>query len=168
MIRKEAKDALMRWRGVIAAALIGAFGLRLLLATFGIMPWIGGLLVALSVVLLFASLQRMRFFSGHDGPGVVQVVEGQLSYFGPLDGGIVSLTEMNRIELDPTCQPACWRFFQGGQTPVHIPVNAEGAEQLFDIFARLPGIDTGRMLDELRGNAQKPVVIWRKDDLRLH
>ncbi len=168
MIRKEAKDALMRWRGVIVAALIGAFGLRLLLATFGIMPWIGGLLVALSVVMLFASLQRMRFFSGRDGPGVVQVVEGQLSYFGPLDGGIVSLTEMIRIELDPTCQPACWRFFQGGQNPVHIPVNAEGAEQLFDIFARLPGIDTGRMLDELRGNAQQPVVIWRKDDLRLH
>ncbi|NVO21875.1 hypothetical protein HJ526_03815 [Donghicola sp. C2-DW-16] len=168
MIRTEVKTALTRWRGVIIAALIGVFGLRLLVATFGFMPWIGGLLVVLSVVMIVSSLQRMRFSSGRGGPGVVQIIEGQLSYFGPLDGGAVALTEMTRIELDPTCKPACWRFYQTGQSPLHIPVNAEGADQLFDMFARLPGIDTSKMLDQLRGNAQRPVVIWRKDDLRLH
>lgn len=168
VIRPEAQETLKRWRGVILAGAIAAWGLRWFVTGVGIMPWLGAALIALGGVMAVASLQRMRFFQGRGGPGVVQVVEGQVAYFGPFDGGSVALTELTRLDLVPGADPACWRLHQLGQAPLEIPVTAEGAENLFDLFATLPGIDTPKMLAELRGNAQGPVVIWQNQRLRLH
>lgn len=168
MIRPEVKEALMRWRGVIASLVVAALGLWWLVTGFGFIPWIGAALLVAGIALALAALQKMRFSQGRGGPGVVEHLEGQVVYYGPDSGGVVALTELYRLELDPSRSPAVWRMYQTKMDTVEIPVTAEGADALFDIFSRLPGINTTRMIDELRSGAHDPVTIWRKDHLRLH
>ena len=43
-----------------------------------------------------------------------------------------------------------------------IPVDAEGADELFDAFAALPGLKTERMLAQLRSRPDLPVLIWER------
>ena len=99
---------------------------------------------------------------GVGGPGVVQVDEGQISYFGPLDGGAIALSELERLTLDHTSKPAHWVLDMPGQPQLHIPVTATGADALFDAFSALPGLRTERMLSEMRHSGAHQVVIWER------
>ncbi|NVO57861.1 hypothetical protein HW561_18850 [Rhodobacteraceae bacterium B1Z28] len=172
-IRPEAKLALWRWREVLVAAFVLTLGLSWISGPGGLLGWLGWVLVAVSVALAVIGVQRARFRTGAGGPGVVTVDEGQITYLGPLDGGIFATREIERLALDPTSNPAHWILDQPGQPTLHIPVNAEGAEALFDVFSNLPGLKTEQMLSELNGGAAHPVVIWerhpsRPAHLRLH
>jgi hypothetical protein len=91
------------------------------------------------------------------------VDEGQVTYFGPLTGGTVALREMSRLILDGAQRPAHWRLEQPDHAPVMIPVNADGADFLFDAFASLPGLKTENMLVQLRDAPTKPVLIWERE-----
>ena len=106
--------------------------------------------------------QRARFGFGAQGRGAVEVDERQITYFGPLNGGAVSLAEMQTLVLDGSQFPPHWRLEQPGQPPLMIPVDAAGADALFDAFASLPGLRTDRMLSELEADAERPVVIWQR------
>ena len=172
-IRPEAKLALWRWREVLVAMFVLILGLSWINGPGGLLGWIGWLLVAVAFALAVIGVQRGRFRTGAGGQGVVTVDEGQITYFGPLDGGMVATREIERLALDPTSAPAHWVLEQPGQPVLHIPVNAEGAEALFDVFSALPGLKTEHMLAELNGGAAHPVVIWerrpmRPAHLRLH
>lgn len=172
-IRPEARAGLWRWREVLSGAAVSCLGLWWAIGPGGLLGWVGGALCLAGLALCVVGLQRARFRAGDGGPGVVQVDEGQITYFGPLDGGTVAAGELARLVLDPTAHPAHWLLEQPGAPALAIPVNAEGADVLFDVFAALPGIRTERMLAELRGRAAHPVVIWerhgtRRDHQRLH
>jgi hypothetical protein len=113
---------------------------------------------------MFAGLQRARFRIGSGGPGMVQVDEGQVTYFGPFDGGSVAIRQLALVELDPKTKPtSSWVLTEAGQPPLAIPTTAEGAEALFDVFASLEGIRTERMLAELQKEPKKRVVIWQRE-----
>lgn len=174
MIRAEARAALMRWRevmiGVGVLALGGYWGF---FTGGGLLHWLGYAVLACGVALIVAGVQRARFRQGGGGPGVVQITEGRVAYFGPLDGGLVDLAEIEVLSLDPTATPPHWVLEQAGQPALRIPVTAAGADALFDAFAMLPGIRTERMLREMQGGGERPVVIWRREPaqvtpLRLH
>ncbi|UWR07428.1 hypothetical protein [Ruegeria sp. B32] len=165
-IRPEAKLALWRWREVLAAGFVLILGLSWIGGPGGLLGWLGWVLVLVSVALAVIGIQRARFRLGAGGPGVVSVDEGQIAYLGPLEGGIVATREIESLTLDPTASPAHWVLQQPGQPPLHIPVNAEGAEALFDVFSALPGLRTERMLSELKGGASHPVVIWERHPSR--
>ena len=45
---------------------------------------------------------------------------------------------------------------------------AEGADQLFDVFARLPGLRTGRLLAAMEARPRQPVTVWTHIAHRLH
>ncbi len=172
-IRPEAKLALWRWREVLVAVAVFLVGLSWISGPGGLLGWMGWILVAVAVALAVIGVQRVRFRMGAGGPGVVTIDEGQIAYLGPLDGGIVAAREIERLALDPTSDPAHWVLDQPGQPALHIPVNAEGAEALFDVFSALPGLKTERMLSELNGGSPHPVVIWertpsRPSHVRLH
>ena len=119
-------------------------------------------MLILGVVLLLTGIQRARFRSGRGGPGVVHVDEGAVAYFGPLSGGVVALREMSSLTLDPTGKPPHWVLSQPGQADLYVPLNAEGAETLFDAFASLPGLRTERMLSQLQAQPHSAVVIWQR------
>ncbi len=172
-IRPEAKLALWRWREVVAAGFVLFLGLSWVSGPGGLLGVLGWVLVAVAVALAVIGVQRARFRTGAGGQGVVSVDEGQITYLGPLDGGMVATREIERLALDPTSSPAHWVLDQPGQPTLHIPVNAEGAEALFDVFSALPGLKTQQMLAELHGGSRHPVVIWEKTSsrpthLRLH
>lgn len=171
--RPEAKAALWRWREVLAGAGLALLGLSWITGPGGLLGWLGWVVMAVGGLLVFVGVQRARFRRGTGGPGVVLIDEGQITYYGPLDGGVIAADELERLALDPTAKPAHWVLEQPGQPALQVPVNAEGAEALFDVFATLPGLKTEWMLAELSGDTLHPVVIWerkseRPPHMRLH
>ncbi len=168
-LRPAARAAVWRWREVIFAGLILALGLWWGFQSYGFVRWVAGLLGLVGLLTGLIALQRLRFAMGGGGPGVVQVDERQLAYFGPLSGGVIDLPDLVRVDLDPTGKPAHWVLTDLAGQVVHIPVNAAGAEALFDVFAALPGIRTGRMLELLQHNPAGRVLIWQTTArARLH
>jgi hypothetical protein len=173
VIRPEVVAALSRWREALAGVTLAAVGLWAAMASFGLLAWLGWAAIAAGAALIFAGIQRGRFRGRQGGPGVVEVTEGRIAYFGPLDGGTAALSEIEELRLDPTAAPPVWVLVQPDRPPLSIPVNAEGADQLFDAFAALPGLRTGHLLAELEKGGRWPVVIWEHpsrlmDRPRLH
>ena len=169
LVRPAARATLWRLREVLAGAGIAALGLYWGISALAPLAWVGWALVVLGAALVAIGVQRARFARGRgDGPGIVQLDEGQVAYFGPRDGGVVALSELVRLELDRGAEPPQWCLHQPGQPVLHIPVTAANAEALFDTFAALPGMRTGRMLAALRGAGKHRVVIWAKEMRRLH
>ncbi|MFD3189851.1 hypothetical protein ACFMPD_06190 [Sedimentitalea sp. HM32M-2] len=173
-VRPQARAAIWRWREVLGGAATLLLGLWWLAGPGGLLGWVGGALALAGGALCVVGLQRARFRAGGGGPGVVQVDEGQITYFGPLDGGAVAVEDLERLTLDASGKPAHWRLHCPGRAALSIPVNAEGAEALFDVFSTLPGLRTERMLAQMRTRSDRPVLIWRRApqkvalDHRLH
>ena len=149
MIRPDLIAALRRAQGVIWALGIAAAGAWL--------AWLGGYLLVplgLAVICLGAALgvmawRRMRFAQDTLAPGLVEVDEGQIGYLGPTIGGYVSLPELAELRLITMRGRRLWRLKQTDGQTILIPIDAAGADQLFDVFASLPGMDTGALVAAL-------------------
>ncbi|WP_158969107.1 hypothetical protein [Chachezhania sediminis] len=165
-IRPEAQEALRRWRFALSGAALAALGVYCSLGFGGLVGWIGWPLAGAGVALGVVGIQRARFDTGHDGPGVVEIDEGEITYYGPLNGGSVSTGEIERLILDPTSRPPCWVMVDRANGILQVPVNADGADELFEAFAALPGLRTSRLLSELRSGMERkggiPTVIWER------
>ena len=161
-VRPEAKRALMRWREVLIGVALAVIGLWWLAQSTGILRYVAPAVLVGAGALIMVGFQRGRFRGVGDGVGTVQVIEGQITYFGPLTGGAVAMRELTRLTLDGTQHPAHWRLEQRGLPDVHIPVNADGSDALFDAFASLPGLRTERMLTQLQAQPHSAVVIWER------
>ena len=149
MIREEVRQALWQWREVIAAGAVVALGLwvasggGLVLVPFGL------LVAGLGAGLGLQGWRRLRFSQGADAPGVVEIDEGQISYMGPTLGGFVSVPELVELRLVTLRGRRLWRLKQGDGQVLLVPVDAAGAEALFDVFAALPGMDMRALLAAL-------------------
>jgi hypothetical protein len=160
-LRPEATAQLLRWREVMIGLVILPPGLYWALTGSGLMPYIGAVATILGAMLIIVGRQRGRFRLPGRGPGIVRVTEAQIAYLGPLTGGVVALEDLLELSLDGTASPAHWVLSQPGQPELCIPVTAEGAEALFDAFARLPGLKTEHMLAQMHELSGARVVIWR-------
>ncbi|TMM55666.1 hypothetical protein [Sulfitobacter sabulilitoris] len=156
----------MRWREALVGGAAVLVGLWWTVGPSGLLAIPGAALLVAGGALIWIGVQRGRFRGDGGGTGAVQVDEGQVTYFGPLNGGAVALRELDRLTLDRTVYPPHWRLDQPGQPPLLIPVNAEGTDALFDAFATLPGFRTERMLGELQARRGVSVVIWEREPLR--
>ena len=65
-------------------------------------------------------------------PGVVEVDEGQISYLGPAFGGSISVPELVELRLLTAGGRRMWRLKQADGQALLIPVEAVGADRLFD------------------------------------
>lgn len=166
-IRPPLRAAAWRLREVLSGLALSAFGLWWAAQSYGLMSVFGWAVVALGGVVAFVGLQRARFRRAGRGPGVVEVTEAQISYFGPLEGGIIALDLLSEVGLDPSGYPLHWVLRQRGGVPLHIPVTARGAELLFDAFAQLPGLRTQAMLRKLENPGKTPSTIWKSPTVRL-
>jgi hypothetical protein len=135
----------------------------------GINIWLGYIFCAIGIGWGVAGAQRARFAQDGDGPGVVQIRERRLAYFGPLNGGVMDVADLAKLEIDPTSHPEPSWILTGidGQI-IAIPINAAGAEGLFDVFAGLPDIKTNTVLDVLSHTPDVRVTVWSRVKPLLH
>jgi len=166
--RPEAMHGVWRWREALLGAFVAACGLYWAVSQQGILAMVGTALAIVGALIIFAGVQRTRFRVGAGGPGVVQVHERLVTYYGPLDGGSVSIDALASVELEPKSKPAEWVLTEVGGAALHIPTNAANAEALFDVFAALDGIKTENMLTQLRSDPGERVIIWKETQRRLH
>lgn len=160
-LRPQARATLWRWRDVIAGGVICMAGLWWAASSFGLIFWVAAAVTMAGAVLVVTGVQRMRFARGGGGAGVVEVRERRIAYLGPLTGGVVDLDDLTRLELDPANGLGQWRLYTGPSATLVIPVDAEGADGLFDAFAALPGLQVERMLDALNNRPKERVMVWR-------
>ena len=162
-LRPEAMHALSRWSEILAALAAGLVGVWL--ATLGgpVMLALGGLMVAVALLLAVFAWRRMRFRMDVGAPGVVAVDEGRISYMGPVTGGAVDLAELVEIEvIDVAGGRRCWRIRQADGQMLLVPMAAAGAAALYDHFAALPGMETKVLMSALGGDALNGRRIWAR------
>ena len=172
MIRDGARAALWRWREVLAAVAVAGAGLWMAWQGGYLLVPFGGLVAAMGAGLAVQGWRRMRFAQGADAPGIVEVDEGQISYLGPAVGGFVNVPDLVELRLVALRGRRLWRLKQADGQALLVPVDAAGAEALFDVFAGLPGIDMSAVLAALtpegRGDGRSIVageaaqVLWRR------
>ena len=168
-LRPEVRALAWRYRDMLLGAVVLLLGVFWAQRSFGILQWIGFGMIALGAIWAIAGVQRARFRQEGDGPGVVQIRERRLAYFGPLDGGVIDVEDLTMLEIDPSSHPEpSWILTGIGGQRISIPINAAGAEDLFDVFAVLPGIKTNTVLDVLSRTPNARVTVWHKDKPLLH
>jgi hypothetical protein len=149
-IRPEVLGHMTRWREVVLGlALAATGGWAIWMGGFFFVP-LGVAILAIGVGWSVLALRRMQFGQAGDAPGVVEVDEGQITYFGPNIGGAVGLPELVEIRLLTLRGRRIWRLKQADGQTILIPVEAAGAERLFDAFAALPGMDTSALVGALQ------------------
>ena len=163
-LRPEVKAWLRRWAETLAALALAALGV-LWFATGGpVLAWAGAALALAAGAAAYVAFRRARFGSPGGGVGVVHLDEGRLTYFGPLSGGSVDVQEVVSVGIDPRHHPAHW-VVRDGETDLLIPVDAEGAGALFDVFALLPGFDLGAVRAASEEVRDLPATLWRRDEV---
>ena len=153
MIRPELARDLRRLADLWVALVVLGLGLWAAFGTYGVLRWLGWALVALGVALAWVALQRARFARNAraDGPGIVQVVEGEIRHFGPHDGAFIALEDIEALHLSP--DGTLWLIDTLDGQRRAIPRAAQGAQGLFDAFATLPDLGIEHLL---RIGAQAP------------
>ncbi|MEM7596356.1 MAG: hypothetical protein AAF382_01590 [Pseudomonadota bacterium] len=161
-VRPEVRAALWRWREALAGASLCAFGIWWAISGAALTRGLGVVVALAAAAFVVAGIQRGRFRGRSGGLGVVRTDEGQIAYFGPLTGGVVALSEMSHLAYDRTGRPGHWVLSQPGQNDLYIPVDAEGAEALFDAFTSLPGLPPEALLRVQRMSERARSVIWTR------
>lgn len=164
-MRPEVRALLLRWREALVGVGIAGFGLFWALTTFGALQWLGWTLVAGGAALVVTGVQRGRFRRSGIGPGIVTIDERRVVFFGPEEGGVADLDLLARLELMP--EGPSWRLIMQDGVRLSIPVNATGADQLFDVFAALPGVRLEAMLAHLGAPGDQVHTIWEAPSRRL-
>lgn len=172
MIRPEAQAALWRWREVGVGVAVLALGLWLMrLGGYLLVP-LGATVALAGLALGVLAWRRLQFVTAGAAPGLVQLDEGQISYMGPQVGGFVSLRDLVELRLISLRGRRLWRLKQADGQALLIPVEAAGAEALFDAFSSLPGLSSAALVAALApvpGSGSRALmaggenrVIWRR------
>ncbi len=168
MFRPEALARLARWKEPILIALVLIFAIRQFwrAVTFG--SWISGavglVLIAIVASLLYVSYLRARLRRDVTGPGIVEVDEGNITYFGPASGGEVQLDNITRIQistLPSVSGDRNWIIWHHGGSLV-VPVAAEGADRLPEVLTALPGFRYDITLKAIESKSKEIFTIWSR------
>lgn len=166
-LRPEIVAALVRWREVAGALALAAAGLWV--TGFG--GWffqaVGLLIAVAGAGAAVIALRRLRFVREVDQPGIVEVDEGQVRYFGPHGGGFAALAEAAELSVYTDADGRKWwliREQSGNLLPV--PAAAEGADRLFEAFSSLPGLSQTALIEALEREGRGPVTVWRREARR--
>lgn len=152
-IRREVAEGLHRLREVLAAAVIVALGGWVALRGGYFFLLLGMILLGLGLGWAVLGWRRLRFAQAGEAPGIVRVTEAQIAYLGPRTGGFIGLPELAEIRLLTMRGRRVWKLRQSNGEALHIPVESQGAEALFDAFATLPGMDTAALVAALSPDA---------------
>lgn len=162
--RPEAVAAVTRWREVIVAGVIITLGIWISLRTGGmIVTGFGYVLIGLGAVAMVPAVRRARFMRGGDGPGVVQIDEGRILFMGPETGGAMALDDLSVLSVRRDREGTnAWVLADATQLLV-IPIDAAGADGLFDAFAALPGLNIDRLVASVQSRTEGSQRLWARE-----
>lgn len=164
LIRPEARDAILRWREVIIGAAVTATGVNWAFGGFGLMRWIGAVVLIIGLGFLVAGVQRARVRPRSGGAGVIELTERQLTFLHPEEGAIVALSLVTRIEIITTGNGSgddmFWLFHQGDAPAIKIPASAVGAENLLDALSSFTGADYQKVIEASGSARAGRFLIW--------
>lgn len=163
MIRPEAAQVLRRWREAAIGCAVIALGAWLALTSFGLVRVTGLVVIAGGVALTVSGLRRARLWTGSEAPGIVEVVEGRITYLGPVMGGTAALDDLQQIVFrrSPGGE-AFWRLIPADGRDLYIPEGAQGADVLLDALTPLPDFDGGAMVRAVQARAPGTHVVWQR------
>jgi hypothetical protein len=165
-LRPEITRWFARWAESVGAVILAVAGLWFLWRGFKrfntVLELIGLVLLVLGAAAFWASFQRTRFARAKQGPGLVEVTERQISYMTPFGGDSIDLDAITRLELrSGVDRERSWVLTQTAGPTLFIPVNAAGADRLFDAFSALPDMDSARLVAAVNATGDQRDVIWR-------
>lgn len=162
LIRSGARNFLQRWREVAFALASALFGAWVALRGGWFYGTVGLLVTAFALGLALSAWRRLRFARAADAPGIVELDEGAIAYFGPETGGVVALSELSAVFAVVESSGLVWRLHQNDGRSLSIPAAARGAEQLFDVFGALPGASTEVFLSAMRNPPDGERRLWQR------
>ncbi|MDU8928485.1 hypothetical protein RXV86_13930 [Alisedimentitalea sp. MJ-SS2] len=169
LIRPEARDAFWRWREVVFGAVVTALGANWAFTAYGILNWLGWVVLIIGLGLLITGLQRARVRPRSGGVGVVDLDEARLSYLLPQGGIVVPLSQIVRIDIDTFAGGSMvWVFTDEDGHKARIPAGAAKAEKLLDALSHFPGASYNRVIEASSAKGDNSFVIWQKNTARLH
>lgn len=168
MIRPELRRWLSRWAETLIAAGVSLAGLWLILRGGWFFALIGALAVLVGVALLIGAWRRMPFRRRISAPGVVEIDEGIVRYYGAAAlGGEIALRDVTEIRLLRLGGRGHWRLRAASGEALLVPVDAAGADTLAHAFTALPGLDMGALSAALAHVAEQDDAVrsvWRRSD----
>ncbi len=169
-MRPDATDFLKRWAEPAFSA-----------AVLAVMLWVGvGMVLAggiMGVVVLavaigagfwfWTALARARMAPSPLGPGVVVVDERRITYMGPETGAFLALDSLVGVEITTSAggvyaPSASWVLRPLEGPPLVVPAGADGADQLLETFAALPGFSYDKVVAAMGAQPGSRAVIWRR------
>ncbi len=153
LIRPEVTALIWRAREVIWGGLVVVLGVWMIVLGGLVLVPVGAVVAAVGLVLATMAFRRMRFEQDVSAPGLVELDEAQVGYLGPDMGGFLSLSEVVELRILTLRGRRVWRLKQADGQALLIPVDAKGAERLFDAFVNLPGMDGSALLAALHNPA---------------
>jgi len=166
MIRPDLRAWLAaRSESLVAAAILLA-GLWLALRGGWFFAALGALVLLVGLSLLLGAIRRLPFRRGITAPGVVEVDEGAIRYYGAaVLGGEIALRDLVEIRLLRLKGRGHWRLRSTSGEALLVPVDAAGADALAHAFTALPGLDMGAVSTALAHVADQPDAVrtvWRR------
>lgn len=171
-LRPEVAAAFARWREALIGGAVAAAGLWGLATQRGIGFGIAAVAAAAGLLLVVEGIRRARLPQGGGGPGLVEVDERQVTYFGPGGGAAVSIDALTRVEIvtndaGPFGGDLYWAFHSDGGPPLFVPGDAVGAEAILDALTALPGIDFSQVTAAMGSTEPRRFVIWARTNEHL-
>lgn len=168
MIRPELRAWLSRWSEALVALGVAAFGLLVLSRGGYFFLALGGLILLVGVALALGAWRRLPFRRAVDAPGLVEIVEGAVRFYGATElGGEIALRDLVEIRLLRMQGRSHWRLRSLSGEALLVPVDAAGAEGLAHAFTALPGLQMGAVsaaLAHFPEQAEAMHVVWRRND----
>lgn len=168
VIRSETRDWIARHGEALIAAAILLAGLWLALRGGWFFGILGGLAALVGVSLLIGALRRLPFRRAIAAPGMVEVDEGAIRFYGASTlGGEIALRDLVEIRLLLVLGQPHWRLRNRHGEALLVPVDAAGAEALVHAFTALEGLDMGALshaLQQLSAGKATMRTVWRMPD----
>jgi len=166
-IRPEATAFLKKWREALIGAAVLMFNLQLAATTTGTLRGIAWAGVLIGAALFIEGVRRARLPDDSGGPGVVEVDERRITYFGPHGGGALSINELTRVkvrttDLGPLASDFFWEFTDREGQRLTIPGDAENAGALFDALTALPGADYEAVIKASGSTEPADFLVWER------
>ena len=166
VIRPDLRDRAGRWSETLVAAAVLLAGLWLALRGGWFFAALGGLVLLVGLSLLIGAVRRLPFRRRIGAPGLVEVDEGAIRYYGAaVLGGEIALRDLVEIRLMRLKGRGHWRLRSASGEALLVPVDAAGSETLAHAFTALPGLDMGTVsaaLAHVADQSDAVRTVWRR------